>query len=349
MVGRREGHGKAAQRLAAQALQTGNQRLAAELAAGALEALDEQFGSHIPFHAGEVCLGILAGRLDGIGKLARDRARRVVGRRHDLGHHHTGTVLAQLVGQRLRADKRHVVERAAVTGLARSANEGGTGFVGADLHHGIRGRGDQGLDRLGHIDGIALHRGLRHRFEPQAVQGQRHAVQAGLAVGVVLVEHRDFLQSQAGQLLDDEAGLVVVRSADVKGVFVERLAQAHGAGERGNKRHLVLGRQRQGRQAGRGTDVAKQRKHVIGNQLAGVLGAAVRLVTIVQVADFNLALAHAALGVDLVKTDLGPLVKLDAQLRGRTGKGGRLAKDDLAVGLGPGNVETGQHGGAGGE
>jgi hypothetical protein len=69
-------------------------------------------------------------------------------------------------------------------------------------------------------------------------QRQRDAVQAGLAVGVVLVEHGDFFQAQAGQLFDDEAGLVVVRSAHVEGVFVERLAQRHGAGEGREERHL---------------------------------------------------------------------------------------------------------------
>ena len=114
---------------------------------------------------------------------------------------------------------------------------------------------------------------------------------------------------------------------------VERLAQRFGAGEGAKKRHLLLGEQRQRGQAGGGADVAKQGKHLVGNQLAGVLGAAVGLVAVVHGADLHHALAHAALGVELVKKEFGALVELHAQLRRRAGEGRRLPQHDAPLAL----------------
>ena len=52
-----------------------------------------------------------------------------------------------------------------------------------------------------------------------------HAVEPGLAVGVVLVEDGDLGQAEREQLLDDQRGLVEVRRAHVERVAVERVAQ----------------------------------------------------------------------------------------------------------------------------
>ncbi len=196
-------------------------------------------------------------------ELARHGARGLVGRRHHLRNHHAGAFLAQLIGQRLRAHERHVEESAAVARLARRPDVGGARGVGADLHHRIGlGRVD-GLHRFGHVDRVALHRGRGHRLEALRTQGQRHAVQTGLAVGVVLVEHGDLLQTQVGELAHDQCRLVVVRGAHVKGHAVERLAQSHGAGERGEERCLRLGGEGQRHQAGGCANVAKEGKHLI--------------------------------------------------------------------------------------
>ena len=72
----------------------------------------------------------------------------------------------------------------------------------------------------------------------QRLQRAHHAVEAGLAVAVVLAEDRDLLQAQRGQLLDDQRGLVVVGGAHVEHVAAERVAQRLGAGERAEERHL---------------------------------------------------------------------------------------------------------------
>ncbi len=127
---------------------------------------------------------------------------------------------------------------------------------------------------------------------------------------------------------------------------VERLAQCLGPGEGAEERHLLLGEQRQRGQAGGGADVAEQRKHVVGHELSGVLGAAVGLVAIVQVADLDLPLAHPALGIELVEEQLGTLMELDPELRRRPGEGGRLAEHDAPVPLRPGRLKAGERHGA---
>ena len=333
VVGGAKRHGKPAQRLVATRLQPVDEAVTRALATAVAQAFHKNAGGQVPLHAGVVGLHGTAGFFDGIQKLARQRVGGGVGRRHHLGDHHTGTVLAQLVGQRLGAHKRHVVESAAIPGLACRPHKGCTRLVGTDLHHRVGSGRHQFLHCSGHIDRITLHRGQRHRFEVLCGQGQGHAVEAGLAIGVVLVEHRNFLQAQFGELFHDERRFVVVRRTHMEHVAVERFAQRHGPGEGGKKRHPRLHRQRQRRQAGRGADVAEQCQHVVVDEFAGVLGAAFGLVAVVQVADFNRTQA-AALGVDPVKMQLGPLVKLDTQLRSRPSERGRLAHNDLVLPLG---------------
>lgn len=95
--------------------------------------------------------------------------------------------LAQRLCQRRCADKGHVVELPAKACLARRAHKGCAGRIGADLHDDIRAQRHQRLDRLAHIHRIALHRGRTHRLEAMGLQYLRHTVEAGLAIGIVLV------------------------------------------------------------------------------------------------------------------------------------------------------------------
>ena len=115
------------------------------------------------------------------------------------------------------------------------------------------------------------------------------------------------------------------------------------APEKGPKnRHFGLGENRYRRQAGGGADVTKQRKHVVGNELSGVFGAAVGLVAVVHGADFHRASAHAALGIEPVEKELGAQVELDAQLGRRAGEGGRLPQHDAAFALRLCQIEAAQ-------
>ena len=175
---------------------------------------------------------------------------------------------------------------------------------------------------------VATATGLRFRAASASVD----AIQACFAIGVVLVKDRDLGQADVVELLDDERGFVVVRRADMKRIAVQRYAQAHGPGEGCHKGHFGLGGQGQCRQAGGRTDVAEQRKDVVFQQLACVLGTAVRLVTVVQLANLYAPTADAALGVELVKVKLGSRMELDTQLGRRPGEGGGLAENDF-VGL----------------
>jgi hypothetical protein len=87
------------------------------------------------------------------------------------------------------------------------------------------------LHRRAHVRRIALDRAERHRLH--AAPGERafDAFEAGLAVGIVLVEDGEPLDAGARQLIDDLLGLVVVARADVEDVAIERRAQRLGAGE----------------------------------------------------------------------------------------------------------------------
>ena len=108
----------------------------------------------------------------------------------------------------------------------------------------------------------------------------------------------------------------------MEGIAVERVTQRHRTGKRGDKWQLVFCCERQGGKAGRRADVAKQCKDVVSNQFSGVFSATVRLVAVIKITDFNQALADTTLRVDLVKIDLGALVKLNAQLSRRASKRG---------------------------
>ena len=134
----------------------------------------------------------------------------------------------------------------------------------------------------------------------------------------------------------------------MEGIAVEGQAQRHGTGKRRNKRHFGLGGQGQGGNAGGGAYVGKQGGDVGLQQLAGVFFAAGGLITVIQIADFYLPSANAALGVELVEIQLGPRMELNAQLRGRARKGGRLAQHNF-VGLGVHSRKAGQCGGTSGE
>src|SRR2546430_14422909 len=94
-------------------------------------------------------------------------------------------------------------------------------FRSADHHHGVGLRGVDGLYRIIHLDRVALdgaeggdlQAALRHR--------DLGALETGLAVGVVLVEHGDALAADRQHLLDALVGPVVVAGAHVADVAAE--------------------------------------------------------------------------------------------------------------------------------
>jgi hypothetical protein len=229
---------------------------------------------------------------------AREHGQRRVRVGHDLGDDDAARVGAEFLRHRLGADERDVVERAGEAGLAGRADERGARLVGADLDDRIGLLRDEGLDGRIDVDGVALDGAEADRLEPERLHRPRHALEAGLAVGVVLIEDADPLDADRGQLLDDLGGLVEVRRADVEGIAVERRAQGLGAGERRDPWHLGRGRDRQRDQAGRRADVAEQREHAAVDQLPGVLGAAVRLVAVVDAAQLDRPPVDAAPSID---------------------------------------------------
>ena len=132
----------------------------------------------------------------------------------------------------------------------------------------------------------------------------------------------------------------------MKGHAVERIAQGHGAGERRDEGHARLGRQRQRGHAGGRSDVAEQREHVVPDELLRVGGTAVGLVAIIELADLDLATTHTALGIELIKVELGASMELYAQLGSGPAERRRLAQHDAVV-LCASRVESGHQGGTG--
>ena len=66
-------------------------------------------------------------------------------------------------------------------------------------------------------------------------------------------------------------------------------------------------------------------------------------------ADFNLLAPSRALGIGVVKIDLGALIKLDAQLCGGPGKGSRLAQYYFSLRLRLRRIEARRHGRSSGD
>ena len=93
---------------------------------------------------------------------------------------------------------------------------------------------------------------------------------------------------------------------------------------------------------------AKKGKHVVVDQLFRIGHAAVGLVAVVELADFDGAPAHAPLGIEQVEVELGPGVKLDAELCSGPGESRRLAEHD-AFFLRLRGVEAGHQGSTGGD
>jgi hypothetical protein len=90
------------------------------------------------------------------------------------------------------------------------------------------------------IDRVARHRAEAGRLQAERLERARHALQTGLAVAVVLVEHADAPQADRGDLLDDLGGLVEMRGTHMERAAVERRAQRLGAGERRDEGQAAL-------------------------------------------------------------------------------------------------------------
>ena len=103
---------------------------------------------------------------------------------------------------------------------------------------------------------------------------------------------------------------------------VHRVAQRHGAAEGRNERHFGLQSQRQCGDAGGRSHIAKQGQNIPVNKFSGVLGAALGVIAVVELHNFQLTPADTPTGVDLTEPQLSASVVLDTQLRGGPGERG---------------------------
>ena len=163
------------------------------------------------------------------------------------------------------------------------------------------------------------------------LQGLRHTVEAGLAIGIVLVADRNFLETQRSQLLDHERRLIHIGSAHIEDQLRQLgVAQRQTAGQRCHQRHLGLLQQRNRRHAGGCAQIAKQRQHIVVQEFLGIGNAAVWLIAVIQCAQLHRPLANTALGIELIKVKPGTCRKMRAQLGGRAAERTGLAQHDGA-------------------
>src|SRR6266853_3150776 len=328
VVVRCEADDKVAEIDAVHAFQRRDQLFAGQVLPGALESLDHHLADDVPLEAGEVEVSN-AGISQYLLVFLHDWNARAPGKRHDLRNRDPVAFVLERVGERLAADERDVVELGRAPGVFHLPDEFGDRSVGRDHDHSV---GLDGIDRLRgafHIDRIAFHLAQRGDLHVALGHGKLDALQTGLPVGIVLVEHGDLVVASGDQLFDDLLGLVVVARTHVEDVAIHRIAQHFGTGEGPHQRDLGLGEDRHRSDGGGGADVGDQSEDlVLFDERPGVFDAEARLVSVIARLELDLPAVYTALGIDRVEVRLGTEVHLDTQLGGRTGKGRRLAEQN---------------------
>src|SRR6185295_4246344 len=328
VAGRRERDPVAAEVEVAQRFHRVDESLARQVAAGAAKAFDQRLGGDESFQAGERILLLLGRGLEQLLVLLDHRGGEIPREGHDLRYADAASFDASLVGQRLAADERYVHELRVEARRPHRLDERGAGFVRRD--HDDRLRFDLG-DRFyggGDIDGVAFDGAGRDDLQVALVHRALNAGKTSLAIVIVLVENGDLVERLPGHLRDDLVGLVEIAGTDVEYVAVQRVAQRFGAGERADERNARRGENRLRRIGCRRADVAEQQEHAVVDQLLGIGGGPVGLVTIVERAQFDLAPVDAAGGVDRLEVGQRAGAHFVAELHRRSRERGRLPDQD---------------------
>ncbi len=192
MVGRREADDKVAEIDVVHAFERRDQFLAGEILAGAPESLDHHFGDDEPLETGEIEVGD-AGFAQYLPVLLHDLNARAPGKGHDLRNRDTVAVVLQRVGERRAPDKGNIVKLGGAPGFFHLSHELGDRGVGGDHYHAVGSGRIDDLDGFFNLDRIALHLAEGGNLQIALADGDVHALQTRLPIGVVLVEHRDFL------------------------------------------------------------------------------------------------------------------------------------------------------------
>ena len=151
-----------------------------------------------------------------------------------------------------------------------------------------------------------------------------------------MVHHRDALDAEvAEEVRHHRLGLVVVGGAQIDHVVALPgcFAQKGGTGERRDIGHASRCRhRRRGARRGR-AHRADQREHaLVVNELPGVGDGLLRLVAIIERAQFQTPPGDAAARVRLVKRRLNAKAHVGSKLLRRAGESRRLAEQDAFVG-----------------
>ncbi len=222
-------------------------------------------------------------------------------------------------------------------GVARVAHEAGTGGVGAHADDGVGVAPAEDVHRLFHARperGAALVRRLAGHAKAVALQRVAHALPAGAAVGVDLVEHGHLAPADRDEVIDQAGRLLAVRRAQVEDHFlVGRLPLRLGPGERTEEVRVavvVALQQRQHARHRRRADVAEQHEGVVLlDEADGVVDGGDGVIAVVVGLQDDVVPADAAGAVDLGEAGQGAAVQLGAQAGRRPLERGRHAHDDV--------------------
>src|SRR5712692_563294 len=172
---------------------------------------------------------------------------------------------------------------------------------------------------------------------PVAAQHARHALEARVAVLVVLGEDGDFPRldpTYFNQVPHRGGGLLGIACAVVEDVAIRRiLAQQGSPGERPEEKHLLLERVGDGDRRGRRAHVADEAKYLL--RLCQILHydlVAARLIAVVERNQSELAAVDATRLVRSGEGNLDTGLHLPTQFLCGTGERNRLAKDNFFLG-----------------
>ena len=311
--------------------------------ARALQSLDEEARRQVSLERDEV--GLLAQRVLREQLLvAQDGGGLALRQRHHLGDDHAFGHLAaiahQLVGERLAAHEGNVAEDDVRPLRLHLVDELGGRLVRRHHHHRAHRMPapQKCAHGLVHVAGVPLVTDAQDALRVAVVLAQhlRHAVEAGIAVAVLLGEDRDLVDRDppdSHQIFHRGSRLLRIAGPVVEDVPIGRVApQQAGAGERAEEEHLLLQRERHRHLGGGRADVADEAEHVAAlRQILHHRPGALGLVAVVESDEAQLAAAHSAGIVRGGEGEIDARLHAPAELLGRSGEWRSHAKDNLGV------------------
>src|ERR1035437_6010815 len=336
---RSEGHDRSTDVESADVVDNPEHVGACRVRSGLLQRGDNKASGKITLQRYEFRLHIRIERLFGGLVVGDDLHRNVPGEGDDLGDNYALAFGAELLRQRVGADKGDIDEDRIKAALVRELDKLGARPVCTDHDHRFRFGAPEGAQRRANRPGIALERAFGRQLHAALFQRKLDAGQTVAAIGIVLVEDRNVPDMKIlGQVLDPRLGLGGVAGANIDHIVEVRRAEESSPGERTDERHIGSFRNWNGRGRGGRADGADQRENLVFlDQPGGLHDRAIGIVTIVPAEQLEPAAVHTTLGVDLGEGRENALPHTLAERRRGTLECCRLTEQD-AIGTDAGLV-----------